>query len=168
MEQLTTLWHFHITEYYIPIKNMYSYLDLDQWLLCILRGKKRKWQRNMDMNDQTFLKMNEVRPNDWSGFKEWQLEHSWSFTLITYRNMQRHTHDLGHTWAGVCVFVSPFQSLRKTAPVSSVVSCEKCGNFQFTRFWNKSPLPFQILRLEEGPREHTRAHGSLTKHYPEA
>lgn len=63
---------------------------------------------------------------------------------------------------GVCVFVSPFQSLRKTAPVSSIVSCEKCGNFQFTRFWNRSPLPFQILRLEEEPWEHT-----LTKRYPE-
>lgn len=59
-----------------------------------LGGKKRKWQRNVNMNDQTFIK-NEWGPdqNDWSGFKEWwegQLGHSWSFTVTTYQNLQRY------------------------------------------------------------------------------
>lgn len=85
-------------------------IDLDQWLLCIFRGKKRKWQRNVNMNDQTFIKMNEYRPKWLIWVQRMVRMTTWAQLKFHFNYLPKYakvyTQDLGHIWAGVCVCIT--------------------------------------------------------------
>lgn len=140
-------------DYYASIKNViFPTTDLDWWLLCIeAKHKTKQMAEKYKYNDPIFVKMNwGTDRNDWPGFKDWgkwELGHSLSFPLIycliSKQDVQRSRTQV----SGYSSHHLPGSSWRS---FSTFVSCGEWRGCWVTRTWNTSPLPFQILRLEEG------------------